>query len=118
MTIGVEAVLIETTRLKELAEFYRNGFGFAEPDTLEADQVGFQIGEVYFGLEQVDEEVAASRRMSLWFKVADARAVYERLLSLGATSKDIPESVDDEVVAAVYDPDGNALGLMSDRPDS
>ena len=116
MTIGVEAVLIETTRLTELAAFYREGFGLDEPDTMETDQVGFQIGETYFGIEEVDEQAPASSTMSLWFKVSDARAVYDRLLTLGAQPKDIPEEVDDEVIASVFDPDGNVIGLLSEKP--
>lgn len=114
MTVRVDAILIETTRLSEMKEFYRSGFALDEPDTGETDQVGFQIGEVYFGLEQVDEASEPSRTMSLWFKVEDARAVYDRLLTLGATSKDVPAEIEDEVIAAVFDPDGNAIGLLSD----
>ncbi len=114
MTVRVDAVLIETTRLSELQEFYVKGFELGEPATFESDQVGFQIGDVYFGLEMVDETSQPSRSMSLWFKVEDARKVYERLISLGATSKDAPAEVDDEIIAAVFDPDGNTIGLLSD----
>jgi predicted enzyme related to lactoylglutathione lyase len=116
VTVRVEAILLETTRLKALSDFYRIGLQLDEPATLEPDQVGFQIGEVYLGLEQVNEAVSPSRAMSLWFKVDDARAVYERLLANGATTKDAPEEVDDEVIASVFDPDGNAIGLLSDIP--
>ena len=115
MTVRVEAVLIETTRLSEMRDFYRSGLELEQPDTIESDQIGFQIGEVYFGLEQVDEQSVPSRSMSLWFKVEDARAVYDRLIALGAASKDVPAEIEDEVIAAVFDPDGNAIGLLSDR---
>ena len=114
MTVRVDAVLIETTRLSELQVFYVKGFELDEPATFEADQVGFQIGDVYFGLEMVDEVSEPSRSMSLWFKVGDARDVYVRLISLGATSKDAPTEVDDEIIAAVFDPDGNTIGVLSD----
>ena len=114
MTVRVEAVLIETTRLSELQEFYTKGFELEEPATEETDQVGFQIGDVYFGLEHVETNSEPSRTMSLWFKVEDAREVYERLITLGATPKDGPAEVDDEIIAAVFDPDGNTIGLISE----
>jgi predicted enzyme related to lactoylglutathione lyase len=114
MNVGIEALLIETTRVHELAEFYRSGFELPAPDTVAPDQVGFQIGDVYFGLEQVDDATVPSGTMSLWFKVEDARAVYDRLLTLGAKTKDAPEDVEDEVIASVFDPDGNVIGLLSD----
>ena len=115
MTIRVEAVLIETNRMSVLKDFYRNGFELDEPATTESDQIGFQIGDVYFGLEQVDAQPSKSQTISLWFKVIDARKVYDRLLTLGATPRDVPANVDDEVIAAVFDPDGNVIGLLSDR---
>jgi predicted enzyme related to lactoylglutathione lyase len=114
MTLRVEAVLIETTRLAELRDFYRRGFDLGEPATAEDDQVGFQIGDVYFGLEAVEERPEASRSMSLWLKIDDARAAYARLMELGATTKDEPAEVDDELIASVYDPDGNVIGLISE----
>ena len=116
MAAQVEAVLIETTQLEQLKEFYKSGFELDEPDTSESDQVGFQIGSVYFGLEQVDEVTAASGAMSLWFKVDDASATYERLIECGARSKDAPSQIEDETIASVFDPDGNTIGLLSDRP--
>ena len=115
MNISVEAVLIETVQLAAMANFYRTGFELSEPDTEDNGQVGFQIGDVYFGLEQVEQSSAPSRAMSLWFKVEDARVVYERLLNLGAQTKDPPKDTDDEVIASVFDPDGNVIGLLSDR---
>ena len=115
MTVRIEAVLLETTRLEVLRDFYRDGLGLEEPDTLEEGQVGFQIGEVYFGIEQVDEPTKPSGTVSVWFKVDDAGKVYERLLTLGGSVKDAPAEADDEVIAAVWDPDGNAVGLLSER---
>lgn len=114
MNIRIEAILIETTRLTELAEFYRAAFELEAPDPEDNEQVGFQIGEIYFGLERVEEPSAASKAMSLWIAVDDTRAVYDRLLTLGATTKSEPEEADGEVIASVYDPDGNVIGLLSE----
>jgi len=114
MPVRIDSVLIETTRIDEMMHFYRYGLGLDEPDTLDSDQIGFQIGDVYLGLEHVEEKTEPSRTISLWFKVEDARKVYDSLLTLGATPKDAPAEIDDEIVASVFDPDGNAIGLLSD----
>lgn len=114
MPVHVDAVLLETSRMSVLSDFYRKGFELEEPDTAESDQMGFQIGDFYLGLEQVAETDPPSATMSIWFKVDDARTVYERLLQLGATSKAAPEEVEDEVIASVFDPDGNVIGLLSE----
>jgi predicted enzyme related to lactoylglutathione lyase len=114
MSITISAVLIETTRLEELAEFYKAGFDLDSPDPEDEEQVGFQMGEVYFGLERVEETSVPSKAMSLWFTVEDTQAVYDRLLSLGAASKSEPEEVDGEIIASVFDPDGNVIGLLCD----
>ena len=114
MALSIEAVLIETSRLDILKEFYRAGFDLDDPDTSDSEQVGFQIGDVYFGLERVEVLPSPSRTMSLWFKVDDAQAMFDRLIELGATPKDPPSDQDGEVIASVYDPDGNSIGLISD----
>ena len=114
MEIEIEAILLETTRLDMLKEFYQKGFELDEPETSSSEQIGFQIGAVYFGLEQVEAQPDPSRTMSLWFRVKDAQSMYDKLISLGATMKDEPAEIDDEIVASVYDPDGNAIGLLSE----
>jgi len=115
VALKIEAVLIETNNLTELAEFYRAGFELEAPETADADQLGFQIGDVYFGLEQVEDTTTPSVSMSLWFKVDDVQQTYDRLISLGAVAIDEPSEIDQEIIAKLHDPDGNTIGLLSDK---
>jgi predicted enzyme related to lactoylglutathione lyase len=53
--------------------------------------------------------------VSIWFRVADIQATFERLVHLGATVKYAPteEESPGEILAMVYDPESNLIGLIS-----
>jgi predicted enzyme related to lactoylglutathione lyase len=109
--INLEAVLIETTRPETLAEFYRQAFNLSEPTFDGEDHLG-----IYLGFERVSpQEQRANGPVQLWFRVNDVQALYIRLLALGATVRYEPTSRKSpgELLAMLYDPDGNMIGLIS-----
>lgn len=114
-TLGT--AIIYTARLRELAEFYRSGFELPEPIPMGPDHLGFELGEFYLGFDQVRGIAGRSPgAVSLWFTVDDLGATYERLLALGAKSKYPPTDKPwGGRLAAVFDLDGNLLGLSQRR---
>jgi len=70
----------------------------------------------HLGFDRVEDAARpAAGAVSIWFKVADIEAVFARLVRLGATVNYAPtkEESPGEVLAMVYDPDGNSIGLIS-----
>ncbi len=105
-------VIIFTQHMEELAHFYQAGLGIG-PYQRSPQHLGCQVGPVYFGFDQVEQlEGHPPSRVTLWFAVEDLQATFDRLMALGAkvsyppTRK--PWGAD---LAAVYDLDGNLLGL-------
>ncbi|HSH90549.1 MAG TPA: VOC family protein [Ramlibacter sp.] len=73
--------------------------------------VGFSVGGFELGLLP-DGSPGTSGPQALW-GVADAKAAFERLLSLGATQLEPVTDVGEGIkVAAVQDPFGNRLGII------
>jgi predicted enzyme related to lactoylglutathione lyase len=101
--------------LAELTAFYQAGFDLADPQPGDTGQLGFQVGSVYFALEQVSERKEPPGAITLWFRVDDIDAVYNYLLSLGAQVISPPLETGSEMIAELLDPDGNAFGLISNR---
>jgi predicted enzyme related to lactoylglutathione lyase len=112
----LETVILFTERLEALAGFYREGLGIG-PFQPSPRHLGCHLGPLYFGFDQVDKvEGSPPAGVTLWFTVDDLQATFDRLVSLGAQVKFPPtEKPWGATLAAVYDLDGNLLGL-SQRP--
>lgn len=107
-----DTVIIFTTRMRELAEFYRAGLGLGDPMHQSDAHIGFQLDNLYLGFDQVEEPVADGSNTTLWFRVADLAATFGRLLEMGAAVRYAPTDTDfGETLASVYDLDGNIVGL-------
>lgn len=108
---AIDTAIIFTTRMEALAAFYREGLQFGEPDR-SPGHIGFQVGPVYLGFDQVDEAWASPGAVTLWFRVADLQAAFDRLVAAGARVRYAPVTKPwGDLLAAVYDPDGNLIGL-------
>lgn len=108
---ALDTAIIFTTRMDALAAFYRMGLELGDPN-LSPGHMGFQIGELYLGFDQVDEAWSSPGAVTLWFRVDDVQATFDRLVAAGAGVRYGPlEKPWGDVLAAVYDPDGNLIGL-------
>ena len=66
----IDTIIINTSRMKELAEFYRNGFQLDHPNSHADNHLGFQMQSVYFGFDKVDETPSNPLGpISVWFRV-------------------------------------------------
>lgn len=105
-------VIIFSEHMEELARFYQEALALG-PYERSPDHMGQQLGSVYFGFDQMDRiEGGAGTRVTLWFTVDDIQATFERLVALGAEVRTPPTRKPwGGLIAAVYDRDGNMLGL-------
>ena len=111
---SLETVIVFTTRMKELAEFYCKGLDIG-PYQESPQHLGCHAGSVYFGFDQADDESAKTRSElgpTLWFTVDDIHASFDRLVELGATVRYPPtEKPWGAILASLEDPDGNIFGI-------
>lgn len=96
--------------MESLARFYQDGLALGEMQR-SPEHIGFQVGPIYLGFDQVDE-VSGTGAVTLWMTVDDIEATFEYLIDLGALVKYEPtRKLWGGYLAAVYDPDGNLIGL-------
>lgn len=109
----LHTVIIETGRMTELADFYSQGLALGPPSSTGDDHLGFPQIRPYLGFDLVDKKRAEyPGPVSLWFEVDDLEAVFDRLVALGGTVKYGPTQKPwGAMLAAVFDPDGNVVGL-------
>ena len=108
----IDTVIIFTARMQELAEFYQKAFELGAPQAFGSDHLGLQMPNLYLGFDQVEDAPNRNGGISLWFRVDDVDATYQRLLDLGATSRYAPVTKPfGDRLASVYDPDGNLIGI-------
>ena len=113
---AVDTAMIFTSRMHELADFYRRAFELDEPNVQGDDHLGFQVGDIYLGFDKVDDASETAGAVSLWFRVDDLEATYNRLVELGVRVRYGPVRKPwGDFLACVYDPDGNLIGLSQRR---
>lgn len=106
----LETVIIFTSQMEELAAFYRKAFELGEFN-LSPGHMGLQAGPVYLGFDQVDER-KSGEGITLWFTVDDIERTFNRLVSMQARVGYPPTRKPwGGYLAALYDPDGNMIGL-------
>lgn len=109
----IDTVIIVTSRMKELAEFYQEGLQLSPPQSHSDNHLGFPIGGTYLGFDKVEKvESTYPGAVSLWFRVDDLEATFNRFKKLGAKVKYPPTKKPwGDTLAAIYDLDGNLIGL-------
>ncbi|MCW3980176.1 MAG: VOC family protein [Candidatus Bathyarchaeota archaeon] len=111
--VALDTVIICTTRMNELAEFYRLGLGLEEPKPQGKNHLGFQLQGTYLGFDKVEEDqFLHPGAHSLWFTVNNIEEVFEHLKNIGAKVRYPPTKKPwGDTLAAVFDPEGNVVGL-------
>jgi predicted enzyme related to lactoylglutathione lyase len=106
----LETAIIFTTDMETLANFYKEGLDLGDFER-SPGHIGMKLGSVYLGFDQV-EEVPSGGPVTLWFTVEDIESTYKRLLDMGAEDISSPSKKPwGGFLAAVYDPEGNMIGL-------
>ena len=109
--LGLRTVLYHAPDLEKAKEWYTQALGKA-PYFDQPFYVGFNVGGYELGLDPNSTASGAGGAVAYW-GVADARAAFDRLISLGATLlsdvRDVGEGIK---VATVTDPFGNVFGVI------
>jgi catechol 2,3-dioxygenase-like lactoylglutathione lyase family enzyme len=105
-------VIIFTRHMDALSHFYAEALGIGPYDHLPG-HMGCEVGNIYFGFDQVDElEVDAGGRVTLWFIVDNIQSTFDQLVRLGAKVRYGPTRKPwGALLASVLDPDGNIIGI-------
>ena len=108
----LRTVIVFTTRMEELAEWYRQGLGLGDWEAAPG-HLGQRVGAVYLGFDQVAEAPGTPpSAVTLWFTVDDLHATFDRMVEMGAGVSYPPtEKPWGDTLASLLDPDGNVLGL-------
>ncbi len=111
--LGLRTVIYYVTDLAAARDWYTKFLGI-EPYFNEPFYVGFTVGGYELGLHPTAAPAEIQGKYAtVYWGVEDVEAVYQNLLSAGATPYEKPENVGgDIVVAAVKDPWGNAVGII------
>lgn len=109
--VQLGTVIIFTKRMEKLARFYEEALDIG-PYEHSPGHMGCLVGAVYFGFDQVDDLEEGGGGVTLWFTVDDIETTFNRLMQMGARVRYPPKQKPwGALLAAVYDPDGNILGL-------
>lgn len=111
--LGLRTTIYKVSDLEAAKEWYTKAFE-TEPYFDEPFHVGFEIAGYELGL-QPEEKTDATKTANIetYWGVEDAKAEFERFISLGATAHEEPQEVGDGiVVATVKDPWENVIGLI------
>jgi len=110
---GLRTVIYHAPDLAKAKAWYSKVLGI-EPYFDQPFYVGFNIGGYELGLDPDSASTPGGKGGSVaYWGVVDARAAFERLISLGATERSAVHEVGEGIrVATVFDPFGNIFGII------
>lgn len=112
MQTSISTVILFTNNMIRLNQFYQQGLDLGEITYKKRNHIGYQLENHYFGFDEVNERIEPTTSVTIWFKVLDIHDTFDRLVTMGAREKMTPTRKPwGAVIAAVYDLDGNVLGL-------
>lgn len=113
----LDTIIVRTHAIEAMARFYRAGLGVDTPIQRDERHLGFAVGQVYLGFDDVSEQGPLQRgAVTMWFRVDDLQAAFDRFVSMGAGVALPPsERPWGDRLACVLDPDGNPVGLAQQR---
>lgn len=111
--IRIDAVLLDSSRAKELVGFYRDQLGIPLEEERHGSEPhwGCFLSGIHFAIHQKEGLSGAPRNAGLSFEVDDVDRAVERLRGAGLTIDLEPHDRPYGRLAAVKDPDGNVVYL-------
>ena len=110
--LGLRTTIYHVTDLAKAKEWYSAVLN-TKPYFDQPFYVGFNVGGYELGLDPNMSGINTGNNVDSYWGVADCKAEYERLLSLGATGYHAPQDVGQNIiVATLLDPFGNILGII------
>lgn len=116
-TLNLNSIMIGTSQVKALAEFYQRVFG-RPADMADGPYFGWQAGSGFLMIGEHSDIHGQSKepaRIMLNFETQDVQKEFERLKQAGVTVIKEPYSMggEDSWIATLADPDGNYIQLIS-----
>jgi predicted enzyme related to lactoylglutathione lyase len=111
--LGLRTAIYRVSNLLEATAWYEDLLGI-KPYFNEPFYVGFNVAGYELGLTP-DDDISPEKQRSVetYWGVEDIQAEYDRLLEHGASPCEPPTNVGGGIlVATVYDPWGNLLGII------
>jgi predicted enzyme related to lactoylglutathione lyase len=110
---GLRTVIYHAPDLEKAKAWYAEVLGI-EPYFDQPFYVGFNVGGYELGLDPDSSSTPGGNGgVAAYWGVADAEAMFRRLLGLGATERSAVQEVGEGIkVATVLDPFGNILGVI------
>jgi predicted enzyme related to lactoylglutathione lyase len=110
---GLRTVIYHAPDLEKAKAWYSDVLGI-EPYFDQPFYVGFNVGGYELGLDpDASSTPGGNGGVAAYWGVADAEAMFGRLLGLGATERSAVQEVGEGIkVATVLDPFGNILGII------
>ena len=108
----VAAVVFHSSDPERLSAFYARALGAGEAKRYGPAHLGIKLPHGYLGFER--GERAHGGCITIWFGVDNVEDAYPRWLELGGRPMSAParEESAGEIIASLYDPDGNVVGLV------
>jgi predicted enzyme related to lactoylglutathione lyase len=110
---GLRTVIYHAPDLATAKAWYAEVLGIA-PYFDQPFYVGFNVGGYELGLDPDASSTPGGKAgVVVYWGVADAKAEFQRLVSLGAVERSAPQEVGEGIkVATVFDPFGNIFGII------
>lgn len=113
--LNLNSIMVGTTNVKEMSEFYEKIFE-RPSDMTESNWYGWQMGSGYFSIGEHSETAGMAQdpaRVMFNFETEDVKGEFERIKNLGATVIKEAYEMGGMWIATFADPDGNYFQLMS-----
>ena len=113
--LNLNSIMIGTSQVKVLSEFYAKVFG-KKADTTEEEWQGWQVGNTFFWIGAHSEIKGSTKepgRIMFNLETKEVKEEFERIKALGVTVIKEPYQMEDAWIATFADPDGNYFQLMS-----
>ncbi|NMB88159.1 MAG: hypothetical protein GYA17_07350 [Chloroflexi bacterium] len=115
--LNLNSIMIGTTQLKTLADFYTQVFGKPAAMADEENGVyGWQVGSSNIAILRHSEMAGKAKdpgRVMLNFETTQVQEEFERLRRLGAGVIREPYAIGGGMIATLADPDGNYFQLVT-----
>ncbi|MFT6334000.1 MAG: lactoylglutathione lyase [Halioglobus sp.] len=111
---GLRTTIYRVSDMKAAKDWYSKAFN-TEPYFDEAFYIGFNIDGYELGLHPEEEGESGLKLPSVisYWATDNVKGDYDKLITLGAKPYEEPKNVGGELmVASVYDPWGNLVGLI------
>ena len=115
--LNLNAIMIGTTRTKELVAFYEKVL--EKPAEMVSEEHGFygwQVGSCYFSVLRHSEMGGNTKdpgRIMVNFETSQVKEEFERIKALGATVVSAATEMGEGWIATMADPDGNYFQLVT-----